>query len=289
MLKTSIHLHLCSTSANKYDSLWLCVSVGPACSSLKHKTSSGKLGHGSSASLIKCSSFLYMTVTSICYDLMLKSSAQVRLQMRSNACSTIPTLFCHIKHIREREERVQAGDSHHHGSCGVLGILQCPGFFAVVVESHVVHSESLLYHPSSAWEAWVGWVFGSSLAWDVRVGVVFQILISMRQSGSGFWSLISMRGESGRGLTIAHGQVSLRWLLRVCSGLYKAHIPQNQASSLRPHSLASAVTHLFCNTPQRSVAVKSITFGQNWKCSFLWLLQRQLWCFCNKLHHGASA
>lgn len=195
MLKTSIHLHLCSTSANKYDSLWLCVSVGPACSSLKHKTSSGKLGHGSSASLIKCSSFLSMTVTSICYNLMLKSSAQVRLQMRSNACSTIPTLFCHIKHIREREERVQAGDSHHHGSCGVLGVLQCPGFFAVVVESHVVHSESLLYHPSSAWEAWVGWVFGSSLAWDVRVGVVFQILISMRQSENGFWSLISMRGE----------------------------------------------------------------------------------------------
>lgn len=116
VLKTSIGLNLCSTSANKHDSLWLCVSAGPACSSLKHKTSSGKLGHSSSASLIKCLSSLYMTVRSTCYDLMLKFPAQIRLKMRPSASSTISTLFCHIKCIRERverereRERVQAGE-----------------------------------------------------------------------------------------------------------------------------------------------------------------------------------
>lgn len=106
-----------------------CVSVGPACSSLKHKTSSGKLGHGSLPSLTKWLSLLYMTVRSICYDLRLKFPAQVRLQMRSNTCSTISTLFCHIKCIRERGEREckQERESHHHGSCGVPLVLQCPG------------------------------------------------------------------------------------------------------------------------------------------------------------------
>lgn len=123
-----------------------CVSVGPACSSLEHKTSSGKLGHGSLPSLTKWLSLLYMTVRSLCYDLMLKFPAPVRLQMRSHACSTISTLLCHMKCIRERGEREckQERESHHyHPSCGVPLVSSALGFFTVVAESHVAHSQSV--------------------------------------------------------------------------------------------------------------------------------------------------
>lgn len=158
------------------------MSVGPTCSSLKHKTSSGKLGHSSSASLIKCSSFLYVTVRSICCDLMLKLPAQIRLQMRPNACSTVSTLVCHIKCIKEREkrereerERVQAGESHHHGSCGVLLVLQCP--VSLCSGGRIPRSSlPVSFKPSPT---------------------------SMR-SLSGFWFLISMKGESGRGFPDPH-------------------------------------------------------------------------------------
>lgn len=99
-----------------------------------------------------------------------------------------------------------------------------------MVESHEVHSQSVLNYPSLAWEAWVG--FGSSLAWEVRASVVFRILIRMRQSGSGFRSLISMRGESGCGLTNAQGQVLFGGSLRVCSAGPTAHTSHNTKSPL---------------------------------------------------------
>lgn len=121
-----------------------CVSLGPACTNLKHKISSGKLGQGSLSSLTKWISLLYMTVRSICYDLMLKFPAQVRLQMRSNACSTINIILPHEAYKGKRRE------SHHHGSCRVPLVPSALGFSTVVAESHMVHSQSVLNHPSLA-------------------------------------------------------------------------------------------------------------------------------------------